>query len=135
MKNKIPPSETPPRPNDETTVESIEALASLMDSQFRLPGTRIKLGIDTLIGLIPGVGDTIGLGIAGYIVLRGARMGLPKHKLLGMGGNIFIDWLIGLIPIIGDLFDMGWKANNRNARIIRQHYEETLRTENISPNR
>jgi len=65
--------------------------------------------------------------------MRGAQMGVPKHKLAGMGANIFVDWLIGTIPIIGDLFDVGWKANNRNARIIREHYEENLRTEIIPP--
>ena len=129
----IPPSEKPQTPDYETTVESIEALASLMDSQFQLPGTKINLGLDTIIGLIPGIGDTVGLGVAGYIVMRGAQMGVPKHKLAGMGANIFVDWLIGTIPIIGDLFDVGWKANNRNARIIREHYEENLRTEIIPP--
>ena len=104
-----------------------------MDSKFQLPGTKINLGLDTIIGLIPGIGDTVGLGIAGYIVMRGAHIGVPKHKLAAMGANIFVDWLIGLIPIIGDLFDMGWKANNRNAQIIREHFEENLRTKVITP--
>lgn len=133
MKNNFPQEDIPSRLNPETTVESIEALASLMDSKFQLPGTKINLGLDTIIGLIPGIGDTVGLGIAGYIVMRGAHIGVPKHKLAAMGANIFVDWLIGLIPIIGDLFDMGWKANNRNAQIIREHFEENLRTKVITP--
>ena len=104
-----------------------------MDSKFQLPGTKINLGLDTIIALIPGIGDTVGLGVAGYIVMRGAQIGVDKHKLAAMSVNIFIDWLIGLIPIIGDLFDVGWKANNRNAQIIRQHYEDSLRTKTIPP--
>lgn len=128
-----PPNHIPLRPDYESTVESIEALAQLMDSQFKVPGIGINLGVDTIIGLIPGVGDTIGLGIAGYIVMRGAKMGVAKDQITKMGFNIFVDWLIGLVPIIGDLFDMGWKANNRNAQIIREHFEDNLRTEIIPP--
>jgi len=133
MNYDVPPEDMPPRPHYETTVESIEALASLMDSQFKLPGTGIKLGLDTIIGLIPGIGDTVGFGVAGYIVMRGAKMGVPKQKLMEMGFNIGVDWVIGTIPIIGDLFDVGWKANNRNAQIIREHFEDHLRVEIIPP--
>ena len=109
------------------TVEHVESLAQLMDSQFKIPGIPAPLGLDTLIGFIPGIGDTLGLGISGYIISHGARLGLPKQKLLKMGFNVGIDWLIGLIPIIGDIFDWGWKANNRNAAIIRGHYETHLK--------
>ena len=133
MNTQFSPDPIPKMPNHEATVESIEALARLMDSQFKLPGTPINLGLDTIIGLIPGIGDTVGLGVAGYIVMRGAQMGVPKRKLSKMGFNIGIDWLIGIVPIIGDLFDVGWKANNRNAKIIREHFEKNLRTEIIPP--
>ena len=87
----------------------------------------MPLGLDTIIGFIPGIGDTIGLGVSSYIIVQGARMGVPKHKLTRMGVNVGLDWLIGLIPLIGDLFDWGWKANNFNAAIIREHFEENLR--------
>lgn len=133
MNYDMPPNETPPYRDYETTVESVEALARLMDSQFKVPGIPVNLGLDTIIGLIPGIGDTVGLGVAGYIVVRGAQMGVPKHKLSKMGFNIGVDWLIGTIPIIGDLFDVGWKANNRNAEIIREHFEKNLRVEIIPP--
>jgi len=111
----------------EAAVKSVESLAGLMDSRFSLPGTEIKLGLDTLIGFIPGIGDTIGLGVSAYIISRAAQIGVPKSKLTAMGFNVFIDWLIGLIPIIGDLFDWGWKANNRNAAIMRDHFETHMR--------
>ena len=108
------------------TVEHVESLAELMDSQFALPGTKIRLGLDALVGLIPGIGDTLNLGVAGYIVSRAWAAGVPKRKLVRMSWNIFIDWLIGLVPLIGDLFDVGWKANLRNAAVLRKHYEREL---------
>lgn len=107
----------------EAKVERLESLASLMDSQFEIPGSGIKLGLDTLIGLIPGIGDTIGLGVSSYIIIQALRLGLPKQKLPRMIFNVLIDWAIGLIPIFGDFFDMGWRANNRNAAITRAHWE------------
>lgn len=107
----------------ESSVEHVEKLANLMDSQFTLPGTSINIGLDTIIGFVPGIGDTIGLAISGYIVSHAARIGVSKRTLGRMGFNIGIDWLIGLIPLIGDLFDWGWKANNRNARLMREHHE------------
>lgn len=128
-----PPSGPPQAPDYEAAVESVEALARLMDSQFTIPGTSFPIGLDTVIGLIPGVGDTIGLGVAGYIVMRGAQMGVPKRHLSVMGFNIGVDWLIGCVPVIGDLFDVGWKANNRNAQIIREHFETHLRVEILPP--
>jgi hypothetical protein len=110
----------------ESQVQSIESLAQLMDSQFPLPGTKMRIGVDTIIGLIPGIGDTISLSIAGYIVLQSARLGVGSQRIMQMLINIFIDWLIGLIPIIGDFFDIGWKGNLKNAAILRR-YAETVK--------
>ena len=110
-------------PQVEDRVVHIESLAKMMDSQFSIPGTQLQLGIDTIIGLIPGIGDTISLGIAGYIVLHAHRLGTRKRTLSRMLYNIFIDWLIGLVPIIGDFFDMGWKGNNKNAVLLRSAME------------
>lgn len=107
----------------EKIVQHIESLAALMDSQFKLPGTSINLGLDSIVGLIPGLGDTASLGVSGYIVMQAARLNPPKRKMFRMGFNIFLDWLIGLIPLIGDIFDIGWKANNRNAKIMREFHE------------
>ena len=107
-------------------VEHVEGLAQLMDSQFALPGTRIRLGLDAIVGLIPGIGDTLNLGVAGYIVSRAHLAGTPKRHLARMLFNIFTDWLIGLVPLVGDLFDVGWKANLRNAAVMRAHYERQL---------
>jgi len=119
-------SELDPLARMRAAVEHVEELARLMDSQFALPGTKIRLGLDALVGLIPGIGDTLNLGVSGYIVSRAMAAGTPKRHMSKMLFNIFIDWLIGLVPLIGDLFDVGWKANLKNAAVMRKHYEREL---------
>ena len=113
----------------ETIIQSVEKLARLMDSRFNIPGIPVKLGLDTIIGLIPGIGDTIGLGISGYIIAQSKRIGVSQTTIYKMVANVLIDWLIGIIPILGDLFDWGWQANNRNARLLRRHFEKHLSEE------
>lgn len=108
----------------EARVQSVEQLAKLMDSQFAIPGVPFNLGLDTIIGFIPVLGDTVGLGVSGYIVVESYRLGIRKRTLSRMLFNIGIDWLIGLIPLIGDLFDWGWKANNRNAALLRKYHDK-----------
>jgi len=102
----------------------LEALADLMDTRFNVPLLPVPIGLDTIIGLIPGIGDTISLGIASFIVAGSHRLDIPKRHLTRMGGNMLIDWLIGLIPILGDLFDIGWQGNVRNVKIARAHLEK-----------
>ncbi len=115
----------------EALVQSVEKLARLMDSRFALPGMPVKLGLDTIIGLIPVLGDTIGLSISGYIIAQAKRLGVSDATLMKMIINVFLDWLIGLVPILGDLFDWGWQANNRNAQLLRKHYETHLRRNSL----
>lgn len=105
-------------------LKSVELLARLMDSGFKIPGTRFRFGLDPLIGLIPGLGDFTGFLVSGYIILICARNGASGFVLARMTLNIFIDALIGAIPLIGDLFDFAYKANNRNLKLMQQHYIE-----------
>jgi len=104
-------------------LERLEALAKLMDARFHLPILPVPIGLDTIIGLIPGIGDTISLGVSGVIVAGAKKLGIPNRHLIQMGANIFVDWLIGLVPVIGDLFDIGWQGNLRNVKIARAHLE------------
>jgi hypothetical protein len=106
------------------TLERIERLAQNMDAAFYIPGTGIPLGFDTLVGLIPGIGDTLSLAVASYIASHGIGLKAKKRHMAIMGTNIFLDWLIGLIPLIGDIFDIGWKGNLRNAALLRRLSEE-----------
>lgn len=104
-------------------LERLEAIADLMDTRFKIPLLPIPIGMDTIVGLIPGIGDTISLGIASFIVGGSHQLNVPKRHLTLMGGNMAIDWVIGLVPIIGDLFDIGWQGNVRNVKIARAHLE------------
>ena len=112
--------ETLPR-RTEARLARIDALAARMDSAFRVPGTRIRVGYDSILGLIPGVGDTLAMAPAAYIMLEGRRLGTPWPLMARMGVNVGLDTVIGAIPLIGDIFDVGFKANRRNAAHIRRH--------------
>jgi len=104
------------------TLERLRWLAVLLDTAVRLPGG-IRIGADAVIGLAPGVGDAITTAMAAYIVYEAHRLGLPKHKLLRMAANVAIDGLVGAVPVFGDLFDVAFKANIRNLKIIEDHLE------------
>lgn len=98
-----------------------ERLAVLLDSAVGIPGTRWRVGLDALIGLIPGIGDAIGLILGAWFLVEGARVGAPSALLLRMAGNIGLDALVGAVPVLGDVFDIAFKANRRNARLLGEH--------------
>lgn len=98
--------------------ERVRSLARLLDSAVRIPGTGIRFGLDSVIGLVPGVGDLTGAAMSGYIVLAAARLGVPTSVLAKMVLNLGVDMLVGTIPLLGDLFDVGFKANTRNAALL-----------------
>ena len=114
----------PVRNTTNRELKSVELLARLMDSRFQIPGTRFRFGLDPLIGLIPGLGDFTGFLFSGYMLLVCARNGASNFLLARMTLNILIDALIGSIPLVGDLFDFAYKANNRNLKLMQQHYIE-----------
>lgn len=99
---------------------------------MRVPGTRFRFGLDALIGLIPGVGDTAGAAVSAYVLLEAGRLGIPRATLLRMAGNVAIEAVVGTIPLLGDLFDAGWKANLRNLRLVEAHLASPLQTERAS---
>ncbi len=107
-----------------TSLQKIERLSRLMDSRYRIPGTQIRFGLDSLLGLIPGVGDTIGAITTAYIIKVGREYDLPRRHQAKMLWNLLIDWFIGLIPLVGDIFDIGFKAHRRNVKIIESHLEK-----------
>jgi hypothetical protein len=111
-----------------STKHRLESLAWLLDSSIRLPRTNFRIGLDGLIGLIPGIGDTFGGIMSSYIIAEAGRMGLPKSTLIRMTYNVLIETLIGMIPVAGDLFDITWKANNRNIKLLQAHMGDPRRT-------
>src|SRR5687768_5352518 len=106
-------------PEEEIALQRVARLAYWLDDRFQVPGTRLRLGLDGLLGLIPGIGDTATALVASYIVLEAARLGVPKRTLARMIANVGFDFIIGLVPLLGDLGDIAWKANRRNAHILR----------------
>jgi Domain of unknown function (DUF4112) len=108
-------------PEEEIALQRVARLAYWLDDRFRIPGTRLHLGLDGLLGLIPGIGDTATALIASYLVLEAARLGVPKRTLARMIANVGVDYIVGLVPLLGDLGDFAWKANRRNARMLHDH--------------
>jgi hypothetical protein len=110
--------------SDKRGLREIQFLAKLMDSRFRVPGTDIRFGLDGIIGLIPVAGDLSTLVISGYMLLILARNGASSFLLARMVLNVLIDAVIGVIPFLGDVFDVAFKANMRNLRLMQEHYIE-----------
>lgn len=103
--------------------QGLENLSHYLDGLFRIPGTGWRFGLDSLVGLIPNVGDTLTLFPSAYILISGVRYGVPKITLLRMAFNIGLDYGVGTIPFIGDAFDFAWKANQQNMDLIRTRAE------------
>lgn len=124
------PPNTPPAPQEREKLESalarLESSARLLDSQFRIPFTRIRFGLDPLMGLLPGIGDAAGLILSLYLMVEAARLGAGTRQVTRMAGNVLLEFVIGIVPIVGDLFDFAWKANDRNAALLRRHIEKRL---------
>jgi hypothetical protein len=102
-------------------VTRARGIARLLDDLVRIPGTKIGIGLDPIIGLIPGIGDVVGGAMSGYILLVAAQEGAPTSVLVRMLGNIALDSLVGIVPVLGDLFDVGVKANRRNVELLERY--------------
>jgi Domain of unknown function (DUF4112) len=100
----------------------VERLVFLLDQALGIPGTRWRIGLDGIVGLLfPGGGDALGAVVSAALVLLAARQGVPRVVVARMVFNVAVDALIGAIPVLGDLFDIGWKANTRNLRLLERH--------------
>ena len=100
--------------------DSLETLSHYLDGLFKIPGIGWRFGLDSLVGLIPNVGDISTALVSFYILVAGVRYGVPKITLLRMAMNIGLDYVVGVIPFIGDAFDFVWKANQQNMDLIRE---------------
>lgn len=100
--------------------ESLETLSHYLDGLFKIPGVGWRFGLDSLIGLVPNVGDLSTALVSFYILVAGVRYGVPKITLLRMAMNIGLDYVIGIIPLVGDAFDFVWKHNQQNMNLIRE---------------
>jgi len=113
---------TSPQSSDRGEVDrDLELLARWMDSVFEIPGLRLRFGLDSLLGLLPGAGDFASSLASIYILSSAQRYGVPRVTLTRMTLNILIDLFFGAIPLVGDAFDLYWKSNQRNVELLRRH--------------
>lgn len=110
----------------------LQRLAWLLDNSVPLPGLNFRIGLDALLGLIPGFGDAAGVVLSSYIVREAWRLGVPRSVLLRMGLNIMIEGVVGAVPLLGDVFDAAWKANVRNVALLEAHMHHPQRTAKAS---
>ena len=104
----------------EAILKQVDDLAWLLDNSISIPFINYRIGLDAVIGLIPGLGDAAGLILSSFIVLQALRLRVPRAVLMRMIANTVMEALVGLIPLLGDLFDATFKANVRNVRLLRQ---------------
>ena len=104
-------------------LQQLRRLSHLWDNWLGIPGTRWRVGLESLVGFLPFGGDAIGIILSSYIVLQALQFGLPRSLLLRMIGNVVLDGVVGSVPILGDLFDTTWKANTRNVNLLEVHLQ------------
>lgn len=117
-----------PKIEKEKSRKRLERLAWYLDSSIKIPGLNARFGLDGLLGLVPGVGDTIGALVSSAVISEAARLGAPKVLLLKMAVNVVLDALVGTVPVLGDLFDFVWKANQRNVQLLNSYLDRPRET-------
>jgi Domain of unknown function (DUF4112) len=104
--------------------QRVEALEKLLERSFVIPGTKIPFGLDSVVGLVPVIGDLITAAMGAYMVWEARNLGMSKWQLVRMTANVGIDTALGAIPLVGDAFDFIWRSNSKNLRIIRKHLDK-----------
>jgi hypothetical protein len=111
--------------NDPHAVRArVEALEKILERAFVIPGTKIPFGLDSVIGFVPVLGDLVTAAMGAYIVWEGRNLGMSKWQLIRMSANIGVDTAIGAVPFVGDAFDLVWRSNSRNLRLIKKHLDK-----------
>jgi hypothetical protein len=114
-----------PTGNDPVSIRKrIEAMEHLLERSFTIPGTKYPVGLDSIVGLVPVIGDVVTAAMGAYIVWEARNLGIPKWKLWRMAGNIAFDSAVGAVPLVGDAFDLAFRSNTRNLRIVKKHLDK-----------
>ena len=115
----------PAMSNDPQAVrQRVEAMEMLLERSFRIPGVNIPIGLDSIVGLIPVLGDVITAAMGAYMVWEARNLGMSKWQLMRMTANVGVDAALGAIPLAGDAFDFMFRSNTRNLRIIKKHLDK-----------
>jgi Domain of unknown function (DUF4112) len=107
--------------NSDNNLDRLRWISFILDKAIPIPGTSYRIGVDPILGFIPGAGDYLGAAVSAYIVLQAAQMGASRNTLSRMVFNIVLDTVIGSLPILGDFFDFAWKANTKNIALLETH--------------
>jgi len=126
----VPISRPPLSAEAQRRFRRLSQLAWVLDRSIPL-GRTWRIGLDPIIGLLPGAGDWIGALLSVYVLYEGARLGVPGRVLMQMSGNILLEVIVGTVPVLGDLFDFAWQANMRNLALIEKHYRPELRARSL----
>jgi hypothetical protein len=110
-----------PNQSQIASLRRLRRISHLLDNAIPIPGTKYRIGLDPILGLIPGGGDLIGSIFAGYVVFKSAQLGVPQETLIQMAANIVFDTVAGTVPVAGDLLDVTWKANVKNIELLDAH--------------
>ena len=105
-------------------LERIDMLARLFDTAFIMPGTNIRFGIEAVMRLVPGIGDAAASALSCYLLYEAHRLDVPKNVFARLVANVAIEGAAGAIPLLGDLFDVGFRANRRNVKILKEYFEQ-----------
>ena len=108
----------------------LEAMEGLLERAFTIPGTNYRVGLDAIVGLVPVVGDLIAAAMGSWLIWEGKNLGMSRFHLWRMAGNIGVDTALGMVPLVGDAFDLAFRSNTRNLRIVKRwldkHHPETM---------
>jgi Domain of unknown function (DUF4112) len=105
------------------SLERLDRLSRLLDIAFLVPGTNIRFGVEAILRLVPGIGDVVASALSCWVLYEAYRLGIPPLLLGRMIGNVVVEGLAGAVPLAGDLFDISWRANRRNVRLLREYFE------------
>jgi hypothetical protein len=108
-------------------VKHLDDLARLLDDSIEVPWLPFRIGVESLLGMIPILGDILGAAISSYILFLASRLGAARITLLRMALNVAIESAVGVIPLVGDVFDFGWKANLRNVNLLKAHLKDPMK--------
>lgn len=112
---------TTARPDARTTLDRLDRLSRVLDIAFVIPGTNVRFGVDAILGVVPVVGDWAGVVLSSWVIIEAARLGVPGGLLARMALNVAIEGVVGSVPVAGDIFDVFWRANRRNVRLLGDH--------------
>lgn len=113
------------------TLQRLRQISHWLDNAIAIPGTKYRVGLDPILGLLPGGGDTLTAFFSAYIVWEAARLGLPRESLVRMVMNILFDTVVGAVPIIGDFLDVTWKANVKNLQLVENHLASPIASKKV----